>query len=92
MDEQKYILSNLVDLTGYIKSFLTLSSRIKVKLKYFPDYLSIHKFINIQFVIYLFLQYTVFDASREFLIFSATSGSLYIFKRNPFSFVKVISQ
>lgn len=36
------------------------------------------------------LQYSSFDASEKYLVFGATSGSLYIFNRNPCSFVKIV--
>lgn len=35
-------------------------------------------------------QYTCCDASEKYLVFAATSGSLYIFNRDPCTFIKIL--
>lgn len=36
------------------------------------------------------LQYTCFNVSDKYIIFGATSGSLYLFNREPCSFLQII--
>jgi hypothetical protein len=38
----------------------------------------------------LLFQYTCFNVSRNFLIFGATSGGLYVFKREPCIFLQLL--
>lgn len=44
--------------------------------------LSYHRFV--------LFQYTCCDASEKYLVFAATSGSLYIFNRDPCTFIKIL--
>jgi hypothetical protein len=39
---------------------------------------------------YFFFQYTCFCVSRNFLIFGATSGGLYVFRREPCIFLQLL--
>ena len=41
-------------------------------------------------VIHYYFQYTCFSVSQNFLIFGATSGGLYVFRREPCIFLQLL--
>ena len=79
--EDEYILSELVDLTDLVRN--SLNSKIKVNK---PNEIYFSEF----FLILIFPQFLAFDVSQSYLIFGANSSSLYIFKRNPYQFERII--
>lgn len=73
------MLTDLCDVSEIIQQRLLNTQRIKVRL---PEV----DLGRSKLIFFWLFQYTCFSASEKYLVFGATSGSLYLFQRSPCKF------
>lgn len=98
--DSTYVLSSFTDLCSEIKIPLNQTQRVKVCRSAKPDpifywYFVCRGIFNSALLLTHFLfpppsQYTCIDASTNYIVIGASSGSIYIFQRSPCKYLQLI--
>lgn len=79
------LLLNRIDIQNILNLPLKATQRIKVRFKNYNIYI-----LTMFLTICIGFQYTCCEVSRNFVILGASSGGLYVFRRQPCEFIQLL--